>query len=193
MVLYIDACVRKNSRTRRLADCLLNTLNAPYTRLRLAECVFPTVDEAFLEKRDRLLREGDFDNPVFAYARQFAQADEIIIAAPFWDLSFPAVLKSYLEQINVVGITFRYTPEGIPEGLCRAERLYYVTTAGGDFFPEQYGFGYIQALAQNFYHIKDVKLIKATGCRIVRKRLEGDSCFLFSSKTGFTRSKNETI
>ena len=120
MVLYIDACVRKNSRTRRLADCLLNTLNAPYTRLRLEECVFPTVDEAFLEKRDRLLREGDFDNPVFAYARQFAQADEIIIAAPFWDLSFPAVLKSYLEQINVVGITFRYTPEGIPEGLCRA-------------------------------------------------------------------------
>ena len=98
MVLYIDACVRKNSRTRRLADCLLNTLNAPYTRLRLEECVFPTVDEAFLEKRDRLLREGDFDNPVFAYARQFAQADEIIIAAPFWDLSFPAVLKSYLEQ-----------------------------------------------------------------------------------------------
>ena len=133
MVLYIDACVRKNSRTRRLADCLLHTLNAPYTRLRLAECVFPTVDEAFLEKRDRLLREGDFDNPVFAYARQFAQADKIIIAAPFWDLSFPAVLKSYLEQINVVGITFRYTPEGIPEGLCRAERLYYVTTAGGDF------------------------------------------------------------
>ena len=51
MVLYIDACVRKNSRTRRLADCLLNTLNAPYTRLRLEECVFPTVDEAFLEKR----------------------------------------------------------------------------------------------------------------------------------------------
>ena len=69
MVLYIDACVRKNSRTRRLADCLLHTLNAPYTRLRLEECVFPTVDEAFLEKRDRLLREGDFDNPVFAYAR----------------------------------------------------------------------------------------------------------------------------
>ena len=86
----------------------------------------------------------------------------------------------------MVGITFRYTPEGIPEGLCRAERLYYVTTAGGDFFPEQYGFGYIQALAQNFYHIKDVKLIKATGldiegapveknCGTVRKRLEDDS------------------
>ena len=166
MILYIDACVRKNSRTRRLAEYLLNTLNAPYIRLRLEECIFPEVDEEFLEKRDRLLREGDFENPIFAYARQFAQADEIIIAAPFWDLSFPAVLKSYLEQINVVGITFRYTPEGIPEGLCRAKRLYYVTTAGGELVPEQYGFGYIKALAQSFYHIKDIELIKATGLDI---------------------------
>lgn len=172
MILYIDACVRKNSRTRRLAECLLNTLNAPYTQLYLAECVFPKVDEGFLEKRDRLLREGNFENPIFAYARQFAQADEIIIAAPFWDLSFPAVLKSYLEQVNVVGITFRYTPEGIPEGLCRAKRLYYVTTAGGEFFPEKYGFGYVKALAQNFYHIHDVELIKATGLDIVGAPVE---------------------
>ncbi len=66
----------------------------------------------------------------------------------------------------MVGITFRYTPEGIPEGLCRARRLYYVTTAGGEFFPEQYGFGYVEALAQNFYGIKDVVLIKAVGLDI---------------------------
>ena len=30
----------------------------------------------------------------------------------------------------MVGITFRYTSEGVPEGLCRAKRLNYVTTAG---------------------------------------------------------------
>lgn len=100
---------------------------------------------------------------MFGYARQFAGADEIIIAAPFWDLSFPAALKAYLEQVNVVGITFRYTPEGNPEGLCRAQRLYYVTTAGGAFFPEQYGFGYVEALARSFYGIEDVALIKAVG------------------------------
>lgn len=58
MVLYIDACVRKNSRTRRLADCLLHTLNAQYTRLRLEECVFPTVDEAFLEKETAFCGKG---------------------------------------------------------------------------------------------------------------------------------------
>ena len=103
---------------------------------------------------------------MFEYARQFSEADEIVIAAPFWDLSFPAVLKAYLEKINVSGITFRYTSEGMPEGLCKAKKLYYVTAAGGNFFPESFGFGYIKALAQNFYGISDVELIKAAGLDI---------------------------
>ena len=103
---------------------------------------------------------------MFDLARQFANADEIVIAAPFWDLSFPAALKQYFEQINVLGITFRYTPDGFPQGLCKAKKLYYITTAGGEFFPEEYGYGYVKALAQNFYGIKDVELIKATGLAI---------------------------
>ena len=172
MVLVVDACVREDSRTRRLAKCLLETLNKPYVRLRLADCIFPLVNEEYLKKRDRLLGEEDFANSMFEYARQFSQADEIVIAAPFWDLSFPALLKVYLEQINVVGITFRYTPEGMPEGLCRAGKLYYVTTVGGAFFPESYGFGYIEALARNFYGINDVELIKAAGLDIEGAQVE---------------------
>ena len=86
-----------------------------------------------------------------------------MIAAPYWDLSFPAALKQYFEQINVLGITFRYTPEGFPAGLCRAGRLYYVTTAGGSYVPEDFGFGYVKALAQDFYGIPEVRLVKAVG------------------------------
>lgn len=166
MVLYVDACVREGSRTRRLADHLLKTLNVECDRLYLSDCSFPKADAEFIADRDRLLREGDLMNPLFDLARQFAEAEEIIIAAPFWDLSFPAVLKTYFEQINVTGITFRYTPEGVPEGMCRARRLFYVTTAGGEFFPEQYGFGYVEALAKSFYGISEVELIRATGLDI---------------------------
>ena len=172
MILYIDACVRAASRTKRLADFLLNTLQKPYERLDLANLTFPRVDEAFLDKRDRLIRNGSFDDEVFRYARQFADADEIVIAAPFWDLSFPSVIKAYLEQITVVGITFRYTPEGITVGMCKAKRLVYVTTAGGDFFPDSYGFGYVKALAQSFFGIKDVTLIQATGLDIIGAPVE---------------------
>ena len=166
MLLFINACVRAESRTRRLADCLLSALGEPATELRLTDISFPSVDEAFLQERDRLLAAQSYDHPMFALARQFAAADAIVIAAPFWDLSFPAALKAYLEQINVVGVTFRYTPEGVPEGLCRARKLYYVTTVGGDFFPEAFGFGYVEALAKNFYGIPEVHLIKATGLDI---------------------------
>ncbi len=48
----------------------------------------------------------------------------------------------------------------------QGRRLYYVTTIGGDFFPEIYGFGYIKALAENFYGIENVELIKASGLDI---------------------------
>lgn len=165
-VLFINACVRKESRTKDLADHLLTQLNEPYEEIYLNSINFPVVDEDFLVKRDRLIADRDFSDPMFDLAKQFAKADSIIIAAPFWDLSFPASLKQYLEQINVLGITFYYTPEGIPEGLCKAKSLTYVTTAGGDFFPEEYGAGYVKALAQSFYGIPEFRLVKATGLDI---------------------------
>lgn len=66
-----------------------------------------------------------------------------------------------------------YSSEGIPIGLCKAKKLYYVMTAGGSYVPEEFGFGYIKALAQNFYGIKDVELIKATGLDIQGNDAEG--------------------
>ena len=166
MLLYIDACVRKDSRTRRLAECLLKTLGRPYEKVELIKCDFPKVDEEFLTERTRLVEEGSFTDPMFDQARQFAEADTIVIAAPYWDLSFPAALKQYIEKINVLGITFEYSAEGYPIGLCKAKKLYYVMTAGGNYVPEEFGYGYIKALAENFYGIKEVKLIKATGLDI---------------------------
>ena len=165
-LLLINACVRKASRTRILADALLRRLDRPdqaVEEVSLNGIRFPAVDEAFLGERDRLIAAGDFGSPAFALARQFAAADTVVIAAPYWDLSFPAALKQYFEQINVLGITFRYTPEGFPAGLCRAGRLYYVTTAGGSYVPEDFGFGYVKALAQDFYGIPEVRLVKAVG------------------------------
>lgn len=173
MLLFINACVRKESRTKELADTLLAKQNEPYEELVLKSLRFPLVDEAFLNRRDDLIARRDFSDPVFDLARQFAEADEIVIAAPFWDLSFPAALKQYFEQINVRGITFYYTPEGIPTGLCRAKRITYITTVGGNYFPEEYGTGYVKALAQSFYGIPEFRLISAAGLDIVGADVEG--------------------
>ena len=131
MILYVNACVRKDSRTKQLAEYLLSKLDGEITEVRLSEISFPLQDESFLCRKDQLLADKRFDDPVFDLARQFAAADQIVIAAPYWDYSFPAALKQYLEQVSVIGVTFYYTPEGIPKGLCQAKGLYYVTTTGG--------------------------------------------------------------
>lgn len=172
MILFVNACVRKGSRTKRLAVRLLEKMNDTVEEVKLADLTFPTVDENFLVKRDELIAAGDLSNPLFTHARQFSEADRVVIAAPYWDLSFPASLKSYLEQVNVVGITFRYSEEGMPIGMCKAKKLYYVTTAGGNYVPEEFGFGYVKALAEGYYGIREVKLIKAVGLDIIGADVE---------------------
>lgn len=165
-ILYIDSTVRSNSRTAILAEYLLNNLSGDKSVIKLCETVFPAVDEKFLSKRDRACAERDFSDDIFAPAKQFAAADVIVIAAPFWDLSFPSALKQYFEQINVIGLTFTYSDDGRPVGLCRAKKLFYVTTAGGKIYNDEYGSGYVKALAENFYGIAETVCFKAEGLDI---------------------------
>ena len=55
--------------------------------------------------------------------------------------------KAYIEQIMVNTITFTYE-ENRPRGLCRAERLVYVTTAGGYVGDNDFGYTYIRAIGE---------------------------------------------
>ena len=84
-----------------------------------------------------------------------------MIAAPYWDLSFPSVLRIYLEHTTVTGLTFRYSETGVPVGLCKAKRLIYVTTAGGPIGDRNFGFDYVKALASTFYGIADIVCFQA--------------------------------
>ncbi len=160
MILYINACARKVSRTKRLADCLLKRFTDSVKEVRLYETALPKTDDAFISWRIEQSAKGDFSSPVFDLAQDFAKADTIVIAAPYWDLSFPAILKQYLEHVCVIGLTFCYDDD-LPKGMCRAKKLYYVTTAGGNIANDEYGFGYVKALCHNFFGIDDCQLIKA--------------------------------
>ena len=171
-ILFVNACVRKNSRTRLLAEYILAQLDGTVTEVNPATETKPIVSEQFINRRNKSSETGVFDDPVYAPARQFSEADIIVIAAPYWDLSFPAVLKAYFEQINVLGLTFEYTADGFPRGLCRAKKLIYVTTAGGPIVSDEYGYGYVKALAQNFYGIPDVCQVKAEGLDMIGADVE---------------------
>ncbi|MBO4897890.1 MAG: NAD(P)H-dependent oxidoreductase [Clostridia bacterium] len=175
-VLFINACARENSRTKSLADRVLKKLGGSIKEIDLyGENIKPLARET-LQKRDELIAKGGYDDEMFCLAKEFANADTIVVAAPYWDLSFPSILKVYFENISVLGITFDYTKEGFPIGLCRAEKLYYVTTAGGYIGENNLGFDYVKALSHNLFGIKEFEFIKAEGLDIegadVRKILD---------------------
>ena len=165
-ILLINACVRPCSRTLELTDTLLKKLNGDVQEIKLYETPLPILDMNGMEKRKLAEQNKDFSDEFFAVAKQFAAADIIVIAAPYWDLMFPAVLKIYLENITVADVTFRYSDEGIPQSLCQAKSLYYVTTSGGFIGKNDFGFLYVKALAENFFEIKDVKRYTAEGLDI---------------------------
>ena len=157
--MFINACVREESRTFELAKKELENFNGDITELVLQAEDLRPLNGGLLARRDTLLENGKTDSPMFAHARQFAEADRVVIAAPFWDLGFPSLLKIYLETIMVAGITFEYE-EGIPKGLCNAKSLRYITTSGGRIHLD-FGYSYIKCLAKSFFGIGDVSGIKA--------------------------------
>ena len=168
--LFIKACIRPESRTLVLAEELLSKLEketgSPAVRLNLADENLKPLTIADIAKRDKALASGDFSDQFFRYAQQFADADIIVMAAPYWDLSFPALIKLYFEATSVCGITFRYTPEGYPKGLCKAKKFYYVTTSGGYIGDFDFGFQYAKTLVQLLYGVPEVECIRKEGLDI---------------------------
>lgn len=160
-VLFVNSCVRNSSRTLDLAKTLLERLKCDCEEINVTDGKIKPLDSAALEKRTEKIIKGDFSDGIFEQAKKFARADVIVIAAPFWDLSFPSFLKIYLENVLVAGVTFTYK-NGVPEGLCKAKKLYYVTTSGG-MITVDFGFSYVKALAENFFGIPLVTCCYAEG------------------------------
>ena len=139
-VLFVDCCISQRgeeSRTRKLAETYLETYLKYHGEAELdiippEELLsLPPFDVEMLEEREALAQSGRFDDQVFDLARQFREADAIVVAAPYWDMSYPAALKTYIEHISAVGLTYHYEMDGV-HGDCRAEHLVYLTS-GGDF------------------------------------------------------------
>ncbi len=160
-VLLINACVRKKSRTIKLARKLAAKIGGNTTEVFLEKDRVNPLYGLPLVDREILLDAGELWDDMFDNARQFAEADVIIFAAPNWDLSFPAILKMYLESVNVWNIAFEHGEDGQIHGLCKAKKIFYVTTSSNYISTETYGYGYIRELAHTFWGVQDTQMVKA--------------------------------
>lgn len=127
-LLYIDGCIRNElSRTKRIAQPIIEALKENYevTTLCLNQLELEIVKEELIARRN----SGQIDPVVMGWAQQVRDADRIVIAAPFWDMSFPAALKNFLELCSIFDVTFK-SDDKTCYGNCRAEKLLYITTRG---------------------------------------------------------------
>lgn len=139
-LLFVDCCISQrggDSRTRALAEAFLTAFREQHPEAEVERVAPETMlslrpfDADTLNDRDALTAVGAFDAPVFGLARQFRGADAVVVAAPYWDMSYPAALRTYIEHISAVGLTYHYEADGC-HGDCRGQWLAYLTS-GGDF------------------------------------------------------------
>lgn len=146
-LFYINACMRAGSRTQRIATPIIQELCKRYNveTVDLTKNMYPVADNNTLEDRN----QGIVPQEHVAIAKKIAAADRIVIAAPFWDMSFPSALKVFFENMSLFGVTFDSNDKEC-YGLCKAEKVMYITTRGmnistGD--PLEQATPYIKALS----------------------------------------------
>lgn len=183
-ILFVNACVRgEDSRTLRLAQVFLEALADFLPNVRIIEHHLPTmgllpVDVNTLARKEALCDAHAWQDAFFAPVLDFQQADAVVVAAPYWDMSFPSILKVWVENMYVRNLTFRYENDQ-PVGLCQGKEAVYLTTAGSPIGTHDWGTGYIRDVMQvlgipGFTAIKaealdlagrDVEAIMSAACR----------------------------
>ena len=126
-LFYIDSCLRSGSNTKVIADALIDRLSKRYEveTIKLSDYDFPVVKDDILNERS----SGYVPEEYVQIARKIADADRLVIAAPFWDMSFPSALKVFFENMSLFNVTFA-SNEKECYGLCKAEKVLYITTRG---------------------------------------------------------------
>jgi FMN-dependent NADH-azoreductase len=147
-LVVINACMREGSRTQKILDGLLGVLGKKYN---IEIIDLSTLNMSWIGEKDLKDRDNGYVPEKFvSMSKKVANADRLVIAAPFWDMSFPSVLKVFFENISLFNITFTSTQTECV-GLCKAKKVLYITTRGmniktGD--PLEQATPYIKALSK---------------------------------------------
>ncbi len=159
-LIFIDACMRLGSRTKAIAGPLITELSKRYEieTIRLDGADFPVVSSKILTDRNN----GMVPEEHASLARRIALADRLVIAAPFWEMSFPSALKVFFENMSLFGITFDSNDTEC-YGLCKAEKVLYITTRGMNIdtgSPLEQATPYIKALS-HLWGLGDLYVVSA--------------------------------
>ncbi len=139
-ILEINAAARYDgSISRKLAADLSNALadrfgNADVKRRDLAKGL-PFIDEEWVTANSTPEEErSEHHRKTLSYSDELVaelqDADVLVIGAPIYNFSVPAVLKAWIDMVARARLTFRYTETG-PRGLLTGKKAYVVVPSGG--------------------------------------------------------------
>lgn len=167
-ILRIDSSARtEGSVSRQLADRYLTHLSGDVTTRDLANGL-PYLDATWTG--------ATFTPPEARSAAQNASlalsdellaevqaADTIVISAPIYNFTIPASLKSWIDHLARVGVSFHYTESG-PAGLLENKRVVVLLASGGTPVGAPFDFAtpYIKHMFA-FMGITNVEVIGAAG------------------------------
>lgn len=178
-VLYIKANIKNEgeSRTFKVSDSFVEEYkkNNPEDEIITLDLYKENIDFLRADDLGKLFGPKDEEsknNSILKYAYQFADADKYIIAAPMWNLSFPAILKAYIDYVSVSGITFKYTAEG-PVGLLNNKKAVHIVSRGGgyDNSPYEMGDRYLRTIL-GFFGIKNIETIAIDNLDVIGVNVE---------------------
>lgn len=66
-----------------------------------------------------------------AVLQEFLEADTVVIGVALYNFTVPTQLKAWIDRVLVAGKTFRYTSEGVLEGLAGDKRVILAVARGG--------------------------------------------------------------
>ncbi|MBM7646163.1 FMN-dependent NADH-azoreductase [Scopulibacillus daqui] len=106
-------------------------------RVNLYEDSIPLIDGVVLSAWEKAASGLPFNeneqaavNRMEEILEQFISADAYVFVTPMWNLSFPPMLKAYIDNIVIARRTFEYTPEG-PKGLMTNKKVLHIQSRGG--------------------------------------------------------------
>lgn len=166
----------EGSVSNEIADYLMEQLKGKnesyqFTIRDLAKTPAPIYDneilQAFYSPQDQLTEQQKLTAaPSLQYIEELKNADIIVFASPMHNFSVTTLLKSYIDQICRMGLTFNYSETG-PEGLITGKQALIIASAGGDFqLPAQqhkdFQTPYLKHVL-SFIGIEDIEVVPVQG------------------------------
>ena len=167
-LLYLNVNIREqDSRTKRIADAFLNEIKDKY---QIEEINIDQLE--IYPKNNAYFRTTEINKNDERLAKLVASADKLLIATPFWDMSFPSKLKVFIERATFPGITMSATDD--MRGVSGVEEVLVITTRGWDIkdYDELDGISSYMKGLQLLWGIDKYHIISANGLDVYLDKVD---------------------